>query len=192
VLKTAKPEFKWHISAGMIIKGEGTDEIAVDTTGLAGQVLTATVELIGAALGCNSSASKTTGVTPPPLTQCPLDQYGDIKLEDEKARLDNFGIQVLNYPESRGLIQVYAGQKTFRREAAYRLNRARKYLVNFRRIDSNRIVTVDCGFIPGLTTTLWVVPPGATLPECISWRQIPLSEVKFTKPRPKSSKKHRG
>ena len=35
----------------------------------------------------------------------------DIKFEDEKARLDNFAIQLMNDPHSSGLILMVAGQK---------------------------------------------------------------------------------
>ncbi len=190
VLQVSKPEFKWNISVGTIVGGQGTDTISVDTVGLAGQQVTVTVELASVPFGCNNSASKTTGVAPPPPTQCAFDSYGDIKFEDEQARLDNLAIQVLNW-QGRGLIQMAAGQKTFKGEAAYRLARAKSYLVGFRDIDSSRIITADCGFTTDLTTTLWVVPPGATLPECNTVGQIPLSEVKFTQSRPKSSKKRR-
>ena len=40
-----------------------------------------------------------------------LDDYGDIRWSDEKARLDNFGIQLSNEKDSVGYIIVYAGQK---------------------------------------------------------------------------------
>lgn len=192
VTDTSNPHFKWNVSAGTIIKGQGTDEITVDSTGLAGQEVTATVELVGAPVGCRSSASMTTQLTPVPIIcNLPFDAYGDIKFEDEKARLDNFAIQILTFPESSGLILMTAGQRTFKREAAYRLNRARQYLVGFRRVDSTRIVTIDCGFTQELTARLWVVPPGATPPDCSFLEPIPLAEVKFTKPRPKSLKKRR-
>jgi hypothetical protein len=187
---SSKPEFKWSVSAGTIIQGQDTDEITIDTAGLAGATLTVTVELIGAPLACIASAS--TRVVIPPF-QCGMafDEYGDLKFEDEKSRLDNFSIPLSNDPHSRGLILMSAGQKTFTGEAAYRLDRAKSYLMKVRGIDSSRIVTKDCGFNHDLTTTLRIVPDGATIPECDTFRQLPLSEVKFTKPRPKSSKKRR-
>lgn len=191
VLQISKPEFKWSLSVGEVSKGQGTDEITVETDWLGGLIVTATVELTGAPSGCKSSASRATEVNRPPPTRCAFDSYGDIKFEDEKARLDNFAIQISNYPGSSGLILMTAGQRTFKREAADRLDRARSYLVDFRGIDSSRIVTVDCGFTQDLTATLWVVPPKVTFPECNTVGQIPLSEVKFTKPRAKSPKKPR-
>ena len=192
VSNTSNPEFKWSVSAGMIIKGQGTDEITVDTAGLGGVKLIATVELIGAPVACKASASRTTEVNISNFfCGLALDQYGDLKFEDEKARLDNFAIQLFNDRHSRGLIQIYVGQETFKREAAYRLDRAKTYLVNVRGADSSRIVTLDCGFSRDLTTILRLVPNDATIPECDTYAQIPLSEVKFTKPRPRSSKKRR-
>jgi hypothetical protein len=192
VLQTSKPEFKWNVSVGTIIKGQGTDEITVDTALLGGQEVTATVELQGAPPDCKSVVSITAQVAlPPPVCNLAFDTYGDIKFDDEQARLDNFAIQLANYPASSGLILMSAGQKTFKKEAAYRLARAKSYLVRFRGIDSSRIVTGDCGFTQDLTVRLWVVPPGAMFPKCESAGKFPLSEVKFTKPRPKSLKKPR-
>ena len=192
VTNTSSPEFKWSVSTGTITSGQGTESIVVDSTGLGGQIVTATVELIGAPSGCNSSASTKTRLKPPrPPDGCPFDEYGDIKFEDEKARLDNFAIQILNYPQSSGQLLMFAGQKTFKGEAAYRLNRARSYLMNVRGVESSRIVSMDCGFATELTVLLMVVPPGAKLIECRNYLQIPLSEVKFTKPRPRSNKKRR-
>lgn len=188
---TSKPEFKWRVSAGTIIQGQNTDEITVDTDGLADTTLTVTVELIGAPLACIASASTQVVISP---FRCGIafDEYGDLKFEDEKARLDNFAIQLFGDPHSRGQIKMSAGQKTFASEAAYRLDRAKSYLVNVRGIDSSRIVTLDCGFTKDLTIILRIVPDGATMPECDPSAQLPLAEVKFTKPRPKSSKKRRG
>ena len=192
MLHTTKPEFNWKVSVGTIVGGQGTDQISVDTVGLGGQDVTTTVELSGATLGCNGSASMTTQVEPPPLG-CgrPFDEFGDIESEDEEGRLDSFAIQISNIPLSSGYILMSAGQKTFKDEAAERLNRAKSYLVNVRDIDPTRLVTLDCGFTTDLRIKLYIAPPGAILPTCSIFEEIPFSEVKFTKPRPKASKKQR-
>lgn len=189
-IHTTKPEFKWKVSVGTITMGQGTDEVTVDTTGLGGQIFTVSVELVGAPVGCNGFASKTVQVKPPPpACEHPFDEFGNIKSDDEKARLDNFVIAIQNYPLAVGSIQIFAGQETYENEATERLNRAKSYLSDFRGLDRNRIVTVDCGFAKELTINLWVVPPGATFPECKDL-EIPFSEVKFTK-RPPQSKSRR-
>jgi len=190
-LHTTKPEFKWKVSAGTIIGGQGTDQISVDTVGLGGQEVTTTVELSGATLGCNGSASIRTQIEPPVL-RCgrPFDEYGDIKFEDEESRLDNFAIQLSNEPLTSGYILMTAGQKTFKNEATEHLNRIKSYLVNVREIDANRVVTLDCGFTLDLTVKLYIVLPGSTL-ACNNSVELPFSEIKFTKPHPKASKKQR-
>ena len=189
---TTKPEFKWKVSGGTITDGQGTDQITIDTAGLGGLQIIITAELSGASLGCNGSASATTQVAPPPIA-CGLgfDAFGDIKFEDEKARLDNFAIQLTNEPLSSGYILMTAGQETFQNEAAKRLDRTRSYLVNVRGIDSERVITLDCGFTTDLTVKLYIAPLGSTPPPCSIFIEIPISEVKFTKPRPKASKKLR-
>ena len=190
VNNTAKPEFKWSVSAGTIIKGQGTDEITVDTNGLVSTDVIATVELTDAPSGCKNSASKTTQIIIVDFIGR-FDEYGDLKFEDEKARLDNFAIQLSSDPQLIGIILMVAGQKTFEREAAERLDRVRSYLVNVRGIESSRIITTDCGFSRDLTLKFWILPSGTTPPNCDRIDQISRSEVKFTKPRPKSSKKRR-
>ena len=187
---TTTPEFKWKLSAGTITSGQGTAEITIDTGGLGGLEVLATVELSGIPLGCNGSASKITQVQVVCiLSGLRFDEYGDIKFKDEKARLDNFAIQLTNQPLSIGYIFMAAGQKTFENEATERLDRAKSYLVDVREIDPNRVVTVDCGFAPDLIIKLYIATLGSTPPECSNAVEIPFSEVKFTKPRPRASKK---
>ena len=192
MIHTGSPQFKWTVSAGTIMTGQGTDVITVDTTGLGGQELTATAELVGAPPGCRASASTTTQVNAPPdACDYRFDEYGDINFEDEKARLDNFAIQLLNVPMSIGSIHMSAGQVTFKNEARERLGRIKSYLVNVRNIDPSRIVTADCGFTQELIIRLRIVPFGSTLPECYNPVEVPFSEVKFIKRRPKSQQKKR-
>ncbi len=186
-----EPEFKWWISIGTIGKGQGTGELTIDSTGLGGLVLTATVQLFGALPGCTSVASKTTTITPPKPELCRFDSYGDIGLENEISHLDIFAVALSNEPRLKGIILMWAGQETFGKEAEVRLKRIRSFLSGVRGIDSTRIVTINCGFSQELGVKLYTVPPGTAVPWCSGYTQIPYSEVKFTKPRPKTSKKKR-
>ena len=184
-----KLELKWKLSAGTIAS-EGGGVITLDTAGLGGVEVIATAELVGAPAGCSGSASKTVRVRALIVCGLAFDEYGDLKFGDEKARLDNFAIQLLNDPVSIGYIFMSAGQETFKNETRERLDRAKAYLVNVRKVDANRIVTVDCGFTSSLTIKLRLVPVGGGSPECSNPR-LAFSEVKFTKPRPKPAKKKR-
>src|SRR6266404_216628 len=44
-IPVSRPRIKWKVSAGTITSGEGSFSITVDTAGLGGQTITATVEV---------------------------------------------------------------------------------------------------------------------------------------------------
>jgi hypothetical protein len=155
------PTYNWSVSAGTISSGQGTSAITVDTSGLGGQSVTATVSVGGADPSCNNSASCTTAVKPPKPEPRKFDEYGNIKFNDEKARLDNYAIQLQNEPGSTGTIIAYGSCAG---EAQARGDRAKDYLVNTRGIEAGRITVVDGGCRSDLTVQLWVVPNGADAP----------------------------
>jgi K319L-like, PKD domain len=155
------PTYNWSVSAGTITSGQGTATITVDTAGLGGQSVTATVSLGGADPSCSTTASCTTAVRPPPAQALKFDEYGNIKFNDEKARLDNYAIQLQNQPGSTATIIAYGSCAG---EAQRRADRAKDYLVNTRGIEAGRITTIDGGCRSDLTVQLWVVPQGATAP----------------------------
>lgn len=154
--------YNWSVSAGTISSGQGTSTITVDTAGIGGQSVTATVSIGGADPSCTgTTASCTTGVKPPPRPPVKFDEYGNIKFNDEKARLDNYAIQLQNDPTSTSTIIVYGGCEG---EAQQRGDRAKDYLVNTRGIEAGRITVIDGGCRADLTVQLWVVPSGSTAP----------------------------
>jgi hypothetical protein len=153
--------YNWSISAGTITSGQGTSSIVVDTTGLAGQSVTATLEVGGLDPSCSRTASCTTPVKPLPAYAKKFDEYGDIRFNDEKARLDNYGIELQNQPGSQATIVVFGSCAG---EAQARGDRAKDYLVNTRGIDGGRLTVVDGGCREALVVELWVVPTGAAAP----------------------------
>ena len=154
--------YNWSVSAGTITSGQGTPSISVETAGLGGQTVTATVEIVGYDPACGKTASCSTQVRVPPKPPAvKFDEYGNIKFNDEKARLDNYAIQLQNQPGSEGYIIAYgacAGQ------AQARADRAKNYLVNTRGIEAGRITTIDGGCRSDLSVELWIVPTGADKP----------------------------
>jgi hypothetical protein len=154
--------YNWSVSAGTISSGQGTSTITVDTAGLGGQSVTATVSIGGADPSCTGTTASCTAsvkVAPPPATK--FDEYGNIRFNDEKARLDNYAIQLQNSPGATGTIIVYGSCAG---EAQQRGDRAKDYLVNTRGIEAGRITVVDGGCRADLTVQLWVVPQGAPAP----------------------------
>jgi hypothetical protein len=154
--------YNWSVSAGTISSGQGTSTITVDTANLGGQTVTATVSLGGADPSCTgTTASCSVTITAPAPPAVKFDEYGNIKFNDEKARLDNYAIQLQNQPGSTGTIIVYGSCAG---EGQTRGDRAKDYLVNTRGIDAGRITVIDGGCRSDLTVQLWIVPAGATAP----------------------------
>jgi hypothetical protein len=160
-----KLNYKWELSAGSVAAGQGASSMKADTAGLpGGQTVTATVEVAGLAAGCGRKASCTTAVLPE-VIGCGLDEYGDIAFDDEKARLDNFAIELQNDPTAEGYLTCYGGRRGYAGEALRRCERAKEYVANVRGIEASRLVTVDGGFREDLTVKLVLVPAGAKPPQ---------------------------
>lgn len=155
------PVYNWVVSAGSIISGQGTPTITVDTAGLAGQPITATVEVAGYNLECRAQCQ---AAVPAPPNPTKFDEFGQIPRDDEKARLDVFAIELQNSPGAQGYIIGYGGPNRRYGTGAQRAQRARDYVVTTRGIDSSRIITLDGGQRTAGSTQLWIVPPGATPP----------------------------
>jgi hypothetical protein len=93
-----------------------------------------------------------------------FDDYGRICWEHEKARLDNFAIALINDDATTlGHIIVYDGKRACRGEAVARAIRAKKYLVEYRKVPAERIVWRWGGYVNELTTTLVIHPSGAEI-----------------------------
>ncbi|HEX8476070.1 MAG TPA: hypothetical protein VF666_18870 [Pyrinomonadaceae bacterium] len=155
------PVLNWKVSAGTIQSGQGTSTITVDTAGIAGQPITATVDVAGYNLTC--TATCTVQIPDVPVTDV-FDAYRDISYNNEKARLDNFVIWLQNHPGARGFIFAYQGRRTVAGRARARANRARNYIVNERGIEAGRIVIMEGPRRDEFAMELRGVPPGAAEP----------------------------
>jgi hypothetical protein len=67
-----------------------------------------------------------------------LDKYGNIPWEDEKARLDNFAIQLMNDPNLVGYYYVIVGKESCRGEGQARAIRAKNYMTKVRHVDCGK------------------------------------------------------
>jgi len=155
------PNFNWAVSAGKIIEGQGTSSIKVDTTGLAGQTLHATLSMGGYPLDCSASCSVS---FPMPIKGKKFDEFGEIARNDEKARLDNFAIDLQNDPSSTAYVIIYPGQGGRSAQVQTEKTRIVDYLVNSRGFDAGRIITLVGPPRGYLTVQLWIVPQGASPP----------------------------
>ncbi len=152
--------YNWSVSAGTISSGQGTSSITVDTTGLArGSNVTATVEIGGLCAECQRTASETAGIEP--IIDAPIiDEFGALKDDDVKARIDNFYIQLNNDPNAQGYIINYGTPAQIKARRAQIMK-----AINFRKYDASRVTFVDGPDTgEGVKTKLSIVPPGATPP----------------------------
>lgn len=161
----------WKVSGGVVTSGQharvatpdSVTEMTVDTTGVPGNsTLNATVEVSGLDLSCSNKASCATAIVAPIMEH--YDEYGDISIEYEQARLDTYAVALMNDPTMTGYFVCYGGRRGRRGEATARCERAKSYLVNRRGFDPDRIIPLDGGFRQGLMVELWMMPPGMKPP----------------------------
>ena len=156
------PIYNWSLSAGSIIEGQGTSSIRVDTTGLAGQTVKATLSMGGHPLDC--SATCAVSIPIPPAKCRKFDEFPDISRNDEKARLDNYGVELQNDPTATGYVIIYPGRSAKQGEAQAHAAHIVDYIVNSRGLDARRVVTLIGGARDELMVELWTCPQGAKPP----------------------------
>lgn len=160
---SVKKVYRWTVSAGTIVSGEGTSVITVDTKGLAGQSVVATLTMPGYD-GLNCLASCPVQIPNEPPVCRKFDEFRSIHFNDEKARLDNYAIGLQNDPTSIGYVVIYPGQRAKAGEFQRHNNRVLDYLVNTRGVDKARIIPIIGSSRNELFLELWICPQGAKAP----------------------------
>ncbi|MEK6279471.1 MAG: hypothetical protein AABN95_03880 [Acidobacteriota bacterium] len=109
-----------------------------------------------------------------------LMEFGKYNCEDEMSKLDYLAVQLQENPDTYSYIIVYGGRRGMRRgEVRVRAARMRRYLVETRGINSDRIAVVDGGFRENLTVEFWRLARGEKPPAVTS--TVDPKKVKFTK-----------
>ena len=93
-----------------------------------------------------------------------FDEYGEIAWEDEKARLDNFAIQLQQEPELIGYVLIYDAAGGCAGEAQARAIRAKRYVVEYRGVAWNRVIWRQEGYQSDIHTVLQPVTRNIILP----------------------------
>ena len=153
--------YNWTVTAARIIGGQGTDTIHVDTTGLAGQSVTATVSMGGYNLDCGATC---TVQFPVPVECRKFDEFSAIAYNDQKARLDNYAIELQSDPTSTAYVVVYPAQRGRPGDVQKHTTRIVDYIVNSRGINGKRVVTLVGPERDVLLVELWLCPQGARSP----------------------------
>ncbi len=155
------PTYNWTVSNGTITEGQGTPVIRVATTSeMAGMTVTATVEIGGICEDCTDRTKSATAQLADIIEPRRVDEFGVLKDDDVKARIDNLYIELNNSPSAQGYIINYGTD----REIARREKQIRDAIA-FRNYDASRITFVrGANEGSGIRTVLWLVPAGATPP----------------------------
>jgi hypothetical protein len=167
--------YAWRVSpdSARITSGLGTPSITVDTSNLGGQTVRAELEVTDGQYDkeCRQMVVNEVRVAKPievvPATPIKYDEFGSKSFDDDKARLDNFAIELQNRPDAQGYIIVYQGTagSDMKRKVADKLApKALNYLVQNRGIPPQRVVTTNGGFRERTTYEFWIIPPGANTP----------------------------
>ena len=146
------------------------NRITVDSTGLGGQRVTATVVVDDGSgeSACHQTAQASTFVRPPERHEHPSRQFDvccSCSFDDQKARLDNLAVELQNDPSATTYVIAYGGRTSRIGQADFLGDRARKYLMTDRGIDQSRITVMNGGFREEDCVELWIIPSGATPPQ---------------------------
>jgi hypothetical protein len=158
------PTFNWTVSAGTISSGQGTSSIAVDTTGIGGQTVTATVDVGGFSRECRTSNSCTTSIEKKSAPPVKFGEYVTRDLSANKAQLDKFVLALQQDPTAQGYLIAYGGRTSRPENAQKAADNATDYTINTRKMDGARTLSGVGGYREQPTVELWIAPPGATPP----------------------------
>jgi len=168
---TADLKYNWKVTpaTARIISGAGTSTLNVDSTGLGGQRIIATLTADDGSgdPACAQSAQAVSIIAPVVkkiIVAQEFDECNSCSLDDQKARLDNLAIELQNDPSTRASIIAYGGRTSPLHQVEKLMSRARDYLVTKRGIDASRLTIVNGGFREEDSVELWIVPSGATAP----------------------------
>lgn len=178
------PTFNWTVSAGTISSGQGTSSIMVDTTGIGGQTVTATVDVGGFPRECRTSNSCTTSIE---KTSAPPVKFGEYLTRDlsaNKAQLDKFVNALQKDPTAQGYVIAYGGRTSAPADAQKAADNATDYTINTLKMDGARTLSGVGGYREQPTVELWIAPAGATPPLA-----TPTVDPKDVKPAPAKPEK---
>jgi hypothetical protein len=176
------PTFNWTVSAGMISSGQGTSSIKVDTTGLGGQTVTATVDVGGFPRECSTSNSCTTSIGKKAAPAVKFGEYVTNDLSANKAQLDKFVLALQQDPAAQGYLIAYGGRTSQPDDAQKAADNATDYTINTRKLDGARTLSGVGGYRERPTVELWIAPPGATPP--LATPTVAPKDVKPAAPKP--------
>jgi hypothetical protein len=151
--------FQWKVSAGEIVRGQGTDKITVDLKNVTGKHITAFVEASGLPLPCAKVGYSTIDVDKKMFPFAITTTYNSSILS---ANLDPFMSELINNQLSKGYIVIYASRNGGVKEMERAIKSIKRYFF-FRKFDLSRVTIIKGGYRE-YNTDLWILPEGVDLP----------------------------
>ncbi|MDI1242322.1 MAG: hypothetical protein PSX80_10415, partial [bacterium] len=166
--------FRWSVSTGKIVEGQGTDKAKFDVNWPTGANVTATVEVLGLPNGCPTTASESMGVAidPGPI------YVGSSGEPRAYTGLVNELIEELEkYPNSQGYIFIGTAS-SHRYKQIEQLIRAKASQTGF---DQSRL-TINRETTSKELIELWVIRPGVANPLCRACEDAACPTISVTGP----------
>ena len=173
------PTFNWTVSAGTISSGQGTSTIKVETVGVGGQTITATVDVGGYSRECATSHSCTISVTKKGARAVKFGEYTTPDLSANKAQLDKWVLALQQDPTAQGYLIAYGGRTSRPEDAQKAADNATDYTMHVRKMDGARTLSGVGGYREQPTVELWIAPEGGAPPMA-----TPTVDPKDVKPAP--------
>lgn len=150
-------KFHWTLSSGTIEKGQGSSVISVSTTKEnAGTNIHAKVDISGLSPVCENSASEVFGIAGVPCVY-PVDDFGAIKANDVKARIDNLFVQLSFSPNTIALLEMEFAENEPLQQRRLRIENILA-AISFRKYDLKKVVFLISNEKTSTVTRIRVAP----------------------------------
>lgn len=160
--------FKWELSEGKLLNGQGTGKVTVDTSGIAkGKISFIDVKLQVEGAPPYMEREKTCKLRIDPKCDAPVlfDEYGEASGREDRQHLDRLAAYLKDAgPDATAYIISYAGRSACHYEAEWRADRVRKYLVERGKVPNDHIITVDGGVRENWNVDLFIQAQGTCGP----------------------------
>lgn len=158
-------DYRWTVSTGSIVDGQGTDKIRVDVDWEAvdGITVTATVEVLGLAKECPNTYSLTAGVSHTRPAAVLEDEYSTSISRIDNARLLAFVVEMNKSPSSFAYVYEYFVPGTRKTAVRRKITRTKAALVKAGLAADRFKIEVVPDADQNLTR-LYRVPPRADIP----------------------------
>lgn len=158
-------DYRWTVSTGSIVDGQGTDKIRVevDWEAVDGITVTATVEVLGLAKECPNTYSETAGVSHTRGAAVLEDEYSTSISRIDNARLLAFVVEMNKSPSSFAYIYEYFVPGTRKTAVQRKISRTKAALVKAG-IAADRFKIEVVPDADQNLTRLYRVPPRADIP----------------------------